>query len=282
MKVPFDKSGMTLIELMVVMALLAGLASIAVRTASTMNRRGRFDQTAALFEGLQEVVAGDGLHAGRFLRDMGRLPMMQSDTEGEELSELWLEPTNLTYETVTTNLTWDAAYSNALPAEVSMPFGWSGPYVLVTDPESKKLYDGYGNAFSVTTNESLEVIELISYGADGEAGDGANWADEDHSLDWDATVSSTDLTVTIDSTNTWDQLYIVLFTPQVSDADKSIVSTVQTNQTTCTFTDLAPMQCRVCAYGSSGNGSYASGTTAKALLLEPGQNFLTLYLRTVD
>jgi prepilin-type N-terminal cleavage/methylation domain-containing protein len=281
---PFHKSGMTLIELLVVLALLAGLASIAVRTASTLNRSGRVDQTSALFDSLQEVVAGDGLNAGRFLRDLGRLPIIQSDTEGEELSELWLEPDDIAYGTVTTNVTWDPDYSDDLPEEITLRCGWNGPYVLVTDPATQKLYDGYGNAFIVSNNAAQEIVAITSYGADGAEGAGESWADEDSALDWGSTVPDTELTVTIGSTNAWDDLHVLLFSPNVTASTKQIVATSTNliNQTTCTFTDQAPTQCRLCAYGTAGTNTYTSGTAAKALLLEPGQNFITLYLKKID
>lgn len=298
-------SGMTLIELLVVLALLGGLASIAVRTASTMNRRGRYDQTGSFLASLQDGVVGDGRCAGRFVRDMGRLPMVQTEADGEILSELWREPTGLAFEGVTLDMSdawpeFTSDQSDVLPDTISILCGWNGPYVRVTDPARARLYDGFGNEWDVATNSTGEIVQVISRGAGGS--EGAEWAEVDQMLDWDETLPATWLTVTVkaraqtqgtvwccveegddesDQPYQLDQLCVAVFMPEVSAIGKTIAPRLASPGVECghVVSNLMPTACRVFAYGTCDSGLLISGAEPESVVLEPGQNFLTLYLK---
>ncbi len=100
-KSPYSKRGMTLIELLIVLGIMAALATVALTTLDGMGDRTRMDTTRARLDAIEEAIVGDGLKPGRFVSDMGRLPVVHYDKpnpagsgtvateEGETLIELW-------------------------------------------------------------------------------------------------------------------------------------------------------------------------------------------------
>jgi len=164
-----SRSGMTLIELVVVLALLAGLAAMTLTGVGDLGTRGRYDETTARMKWIREAVVGDGVDAGRFVRDMGRLPMVQTATEGARLEELWRDAGGSGYGTISSNLAsgawqwpeWSAFVSN-LPDTVDLTFGWNGPYLMVDDPATARTYDGFGNPWSVAGGSVGEVVTNVT------------------------------------------------------------------------------------------------------------------------
>nr|WP_052882128.1 type II secretion system protein [Kiritimatiella glycovorans] len=125
---------MTLIELVVVLALMAGLASMMLVGASDLANRGRYDETVTRMRLIREAVVGNGVEAGRFVRDMGRLP--------NSLGEL-VTSTN-TFQ----HLSYSFDVPGYAPITAGLHAGWAGPYVVASDTN---FYDGFG-----------EPIELIN------------------------------------------------------------------------------------------------------------------------
>ena len=88
---------MTLVELLVVLAILALLTTVAVTSTDVLLSQGRYDATTRTLTGIQEAVLG--LDHGRqpdgttivsgFVADMGRLPVCTSADATVGLSELW-------------------------------------------------------------------------------------------------------------------------------------------------------------------------------------------------
>ena len=265
--------GMTLIELVVVLAILGGLASIAVRTASTMNRRGRCDQTSAQMKAIREVIVGDGRDVGRFVRDMGRLP--------NNLSELWKNDGTCLFGAYP--ITQPSGWPSGITLQSqTLSFGWNGPYLDISDLSQADLYDGFGNEFVYSDNF------LISLGADNQYG-GSSWPDRDQTNQ--LTRLNANLTVNIktaDSNRTWQaacedllsSLHVVLFQP---DPDAAAVTTnllAKTVVASCGVTNLAPTVCGVYAYGENTDSDLLStGDFVDVLELKPGANVITLYLR---
>ncbi len=180
---------MTLIEVLIVLALLAGLASMALVSMEDLSSRSRYDITIDRMEKIQAVIAGDGLNLGRFVADMGRLPVIQDYADGKVLSELWTAPSALEFaSTIPSSLSWpaaDIAAGISFPAwsEFNLHCGWNGPYLVGNNPLDQELYDGFGNDWIVETNGTSGEIELItSHGSNGEEGGGSSWTDEDQTL----------------------------------------------------------------------------------------------------
>lgn len=286
---------MTLIELLIVLGLLAGLAGMALTTVGDMGRRGRYDETTARLRLVREAVVGDGVAPGRFLRDMGRLPYRHSHEEGEELAELWRDEGNLGYGEFTGPVTaWpDAPLPAGVPEVVTLRGGWNGPYLAVNDPAGAKFFDGFGNAFAVAVDGSGFIQVVTSFGADGQAG-GAGWAEADRSVDLAALLPQTSLRVEVkarDSANAWQPveigagaepfqvavLRVGLFYPDISAGARNIGQDVVEDEPLTTFSGLAPTAVRLFAYSTGDD--LVSGAQPQWVDLAPGANSVTLYLR---
>lgn len=203
---------MTLIELLIVLALLGGLATLALTGVGEMSARNRVDITRQRLELIRQAVVGDGVTAGRFIADMGRLPMVQTADEGLTLDELWNETSGIAYGTASVSPSWPESISG-LPATVELDCGWNGPYVLLSGDE---LYDGFGNEFLVANIASPAaeadwddaaavsvgdtVHGVISLGLNNTYG-GSGWAQEDRSVVFDELMSETSLTVMVKARN---------------------------------------------------------------------------------
>ena len=190
---------MTLIELLIVLALLGGLAAIALSGMGEYSARERVETTRQRLSVIHGAVMGDGVNPGRFLADMGRLPKVQETESGMILSELWKLPNNdLRYDAVVMVLRdltatppinlWPEAFT-ALPASVSLGCGWNGPYATIT---GKKLYDGFGNDFRLLLKQSDNSLDWEDV-----VGDSAKIGDEIYgvqSLGKDNAVDATGVT----------------------------------------------------------------------------------------
>lgn len=184
--------GMTLIELLVVLGLMAAIATVALTTLDSMGDRTRADTSRNRLDMIEEAIVGDGLDAGRFVSDMGRLPVVWSDIDGSRLSELWLpgipddtsDDVNDPYDTPaivgfghnTLELKiWNDVYVDDNTKDlwfnddgdsdgygdhlvVTLECGWRGPYIQVA---GSALYDGFGNGFELTTEEEWEPVEAL-------------------------------------------------------------------------------------------------------------------------
>jgi prepilin-type N-terminal cleavage/methylation domain-containing protein len=150
---------MTLLELLVVVAILAILASVAIQTTSELGDQTRFEATQKSVESFRGAVLGpqgqtapDGspILSG-FLSDMGRLPICSAVTNNSgnavgALLELYSEtlPAGLRrYEVYSANsgnttAIYAAGYSSTNNSQVfgsladgfiRVPAGWRGPYI---------------------------------------------------------------------------------------------------------------------------------------------------------
>lgn len=96
------RTGMSLVELLIVLGLMAAMAAVALTTLDGMGDRTRMDTTRNRLDMIEEAIVGDGLNPGRFISDMGRLPVVHDQIPdpddpavirdvqaGEGLIELW-------------------------------------------------------------------------------------------------------------------------------------------------------------------------------------------------
>ena len=153
---------MTLIELLIVLALLGGLATIALTSMGELSARDRGDTTRQRLDAIRTAVVGDGVSPGRFLADMGRLPMAPTTAEGKALSELWdreMVDTKIVYGVANppSSFDWNGLKNGStitIPGPGILPTyekiilfcGWNGPYLIFG---KEKLYDGFGNDFFI-------------------------------------------------------------------------------------------------------------------------------------
>jgi len=276
MNAPSCKSGMTLIELVIVLALMAGLAGLTLSTVGELGHRERQDQTLLRFERIREGVE-------RLRQDLGRGPWLHNDTDGIRLEELWRDAGALSYGDVSLDPAW-SEFSGVLPASVSLRFGWNGPYIGVDDAASAELWDGFGNAWDIT--ESGGILQSItSLGSDGAVG-GTLWHEEDLTLNLAAAFPTTELTViVVRGALALDTLRVSLFRPNSTDSARSVAHEIETiispdTVSDVTFLGLLPGNVRIFAHGFTVGSAnlWSSGTTPRLVHLKPGSNVITLTL----
>jgi len=207
LRIPENERGMTLIELIVVLGILAGLATLAVAGLDGLGSRQRVDTSLRIMDQIKLAVAGDGVRAGRFVSDMGRLPVLHgavpaNRVEGAGLQELWDDCAALDtngpatgYAEVMPDIsfsgvdTWEQSKFFTPAVFGRLPGGWNGPYL---DVGGEKLFDGYGNniryrkgtAWHEITDAALldqgEIFRVASFGADNtEDSGGESWEETD-------------------------------------------------------------------------------------------------------
>lgn len=155
-KLRHARAAFTLLELVVVLAILAVVTTLAVRSLDGLEDQGRYEKNVHGFEELSAAVLGspddraaDGTRTvSGFVADMGRLPRTVADGSGElTLAELWQYPGD--------NFKFDvrqASVANGVPAtlidpQVYVAGGWRGPYLRLPTGAATWL-DGWGNPMS--------------------------------------------------------------------------------------------------------------------------------------
>src|SRR5262249_50033275 len=94
------RRGMTLVELLVVLTILAILAAAAMTATEVFVDQGRYDANARTLTSIREAVVGpdnarqtDGtVLVSGFVADMGRLPVAVGTDPTTALAELWANP----------------------------------------------------------------------------------------------------------------------------------------------------------------------------------------------
>ena len=135
---------MTLVELLVVLAILALMTTVAVTSSDVFMSQGRYEATTRTLTDIQEAVLGppnarqaDGtLISLGFVADVGRSPDSTSSDPTLALSELWAQPSGV------------APFSliqSANDTDVVVPCGWRGPYLRLGVGQTS-IRDGWGNA----------------------------------------------------------------------------------------------------------------------------------------
>lgn len=168
-----SRRGLTLLELVIVLIILAALTTVAVRSLGPVADQARYEKSQRLLEELdrsyqlRSIEAGGVVSYSGFIADIGRLPIAIGDDPETHLSELW-DPTLLPPFAITPVDDPDTADSEQIPVAA----GWKGPYLLLP-PGPATLRDGFGNAllhlnglgFPVSDGE--EIAGLVSLGSNG-------------------------------------------------------------------------------------------------------------------
>ncbi len=152
--------GFTLLELVIVIAIIGFLAMIMTRTYTGEDDQARFEQTRVQMEEIKKALPGDsGIYTNGqrqfsgYIADIGGLPVLEDvsgtpgDTSDDQPKGLWDQGVLPDWEHKPASRTW---------------MGWRGPY-LETPPDSV-LKDGWGAPFVFSVSNGNLAIE--SYGAD--------------------------------------------------------------------------------------------------------------------
>ena len=159
--------GFTLVEMLVVLAILVALASIAVTSLEGVQDQARNDATQRGMQSIEDAVLGQqNLHTPDgvpvitgFVADIGRLPKAAIKTVNgvsqTQPQELWDNPYGLAAfgikQAVIGNIptgTAGTAPTGDEDSEVYVPCGWRGPYLRLGIGQSA-LADGWGNPFEL-------------------------------------------------------------------------------------------------------------------------------------
>lgn len=187
------RRGLTLIELVVVLVILAALTGIAVRSLEPVADQARYEQTQKTLENIREAIQTRDVTNGSvdfagFVSDMGRLPVAVN--AGGELQPIELWRNDLTtfggaadmvrYQVQSSFADPYVHPTSTIGRTVPVASGWRGPY-LQLPPGVDRLRDGYGRSIVLVANDTAPatpavagdpIVNFGSLGADvGNSGD---------------------------------------------------------------------------------------------------------------
>ena len=265
---------MTLLELVVVIAILAVLSTVALRSLTGVASQARFEATQRTLENIQDAILGspndhqpDGSRViSGFIADMGRLPqaMLATNSDGTTsltLNELLLLPVGALPFDVRPATAANVSSGMADP-NVLIPCGWRGPYLRLAVGENV-IADGWGVALANSANNIIclykpdltpvanpgDLIGVVSSsGAVGVQGYNTNINlsvtnfQNLYAASLIVTVSVFDLTNNlITSFTNGDQVLISVFGPDPANIGKIAVQTnllmLTSNPLSCLFTN---------------------------------------------
>ena len=170
MNTPRTRSGLTLVELLVVLAILAVLTMVAVSLTDGVVDQGRYDVTRRTIENIESAILGpanqtdaDGskLVVG-FVADVGRPPIATGTLEETQLAELWANVNGLPgFGPRSPTKDADAELNDP---QITILAGWRGPY-LALPPQSTvpaQLLDGWAQPFLQNFDPSSKFLLALA------------------------------------------------------------------------------------------------------------------------
>ena len=288
----------TLLELVVVLAILAVVTTLAIRSLDGLEDQSRYENTTRGLEELSAAILGspddraaDGTRTvSGFVADMGRLPRTVGAVD-LTLAELWENP-GVPFDVRPATVANGVSLAFEDP-QVLVAGGWRGPYLRLpigaatwldgwgnpmtspataspVDPETTgyaRLRDAANNPI-ITAGQEIRIVRHL--GANGRADASDTGYDRDGGLGFTDQMFKASLTGQIEildgespaTADPGDTVTVRVFSPNPSDPVKiSVVSAVipfTTNPVTWTFPDATIGPRVVRAYFDDAN---ASGTT---------------------
>ena len=169
----FHPRGLTLLELIVVLVILAALGTVMLTQTTTLTSEVRYEQTVRTLEQLQDAIVGRPPYAGEdptavpagFVADIGRLPQIGEERNLAELYDL--------DEAGSTLPPFLARELTDLDDDLVIASGWRGPYVRRA-LGSDEICDGWGRSYTLrdaaganigsTAATTTEIGSIVSLG----------------------------------------------------------------------------------------------------------------------
>jgi type II secretory pathway pseudopilin PulG len=162
--------GLSLLELVIALGLLALLATVAVRSLEPIADQSRIEATRRLLEDVASAIRGEAVSVGRDqLRSPGGLLADCGFVPGDS-SALLVPPPGVAVWSVQ-NFDSD----NDGTADGSLASGWNGPYLQLPVGRSRDaaIEDGWGRPLDYDAPEA-DTLQIVSLGSDNAiGGDGA-------------------------------------------------------------------------------------------------------------
>jgi prepilin-type N-terminal cleavage/methylation domain-containing protein len=204
-KMTNPQRGLSLVELLVVLTILAALTTIALRSTSGVLEQSRFEATQKTLENVRAAIVGESSNSSAvpvtgFVADMGRLPT--------SLSELLTQPADA--------VPFGLQAAPAPHSDVLVPSGWRGPYLrLPVGSEQQnltQLADAWGSPLQ-SSNPTASSFLALSPAAPRSASNSAYNTDLAISIaanDWQAALLTGTLYRGTPTTDVWT---VTLFSP---------------------------------------------------------------------
>ncbi|MGE3804512.1 MAG: type II secretion system protein GspG [Gemmataceae bacterium] len=175
------RGGLTLMELLVVLLVLAVMTTIAIRATENVVQQARYDAAQRGLLELRQAIIGpdnerdlDGtLLITGFVADVGRLPKASGNSPTTQLAELWSNPFGLAAFGIKPASTDSGDHYRR--HEVFVPCGWRGSYLRLPIGMAE-LRDGWGNPYVLLQADNspasadAPITWIRSLGADNTAG----------------------------------------------------------------------------------------------------------------
>ncbi len=150
--------GLTLVELLVVLSILAVLSTVAIRSVSDQAIETRYDANLDQLEAIKEAIIGDGDDFNGFVGDVGRLPEVLNNSLDELLEQNGIEPFGI--------------QTPSGDSELRLVCGWRGPYLDLGFVQDS-LIDGFGQDYdllqddgttSAANGDEIGIIRTLGQG----------------------------------------------------------------------------------------------------------------------
>lgn len=156
-----NRRALTLLELVVVLGILAMLASVAIRSLAPIADQARYESTQRLLDELRVAIAGhparqtlaDSSVIHGVVADTGMLPSDSDDLLTRPIG--WIDRSLQSFDSDRDSID-----------DITLSSGWNGPYMQLGAGRSAIL-DGWGHAPLLTPN--LGGLDLTSMGSDGDS-----------------------------------------------------------------------------------------------------------------
>jgi type II secretory pathway pseudopilin PulG len=193
---------MTLVELLIVLAILGMLTGLLVSSADGLMDRARVEETERRGQAVVRALTSDGDRISRFIADMGRPPILVSPDKGKQLCELWApaaEADGYAYHDADVEVVWPSGDTGMSPTtSFTLWCGWRGPYIQIG---GDVFYDGWPEGgwslllegesdfvdpdpetggFDPSLLDNRLILRIRSLGANGTVDEGeSDWCDVD-------------------------------------------------------------------------------------------------------